>query len=140
MDPWYSRGGYIDPVEVSYAFVVGGISKDERDFPDYQPLRESMGYIRQYAERMDLAKMKPMGDLSTTNYCLANPGEEYLVFFPEGGKGTINLWHVKGELDVEWFIPTLNRIVKGVIPVKGGYFTNLEAPYTGPSVLYLKKK
>ena len=140
MDPWYSSGGYIDPEEVSYAFVTGGISKDERNYPDYQPLRESMGYIRKFANRMDLAKMSPREDLSTTRYCLANPGSEYLVYFPESGKATLDLSDVKGELEVEWFIPSLNRTVKGVRPLKGGYFAIVEPPYSGDAVLYLKKK
>ncbi|HRO45713.1 DUF6298 domain-containing protein [Agriterribacter sp.] len=140
MDPWRPMKGTYDPKEESYIVIAGGITKDDKDYPDNQPLRESMGYIRNYAERMNLPKMIPRSDLSTTTYCLANPGEEYLVFFPQGGKATINLWHVKGEVDIEWFIPAQNRLVKGVVPVAGGYFTNFEAPYTGPAVLYLKKK
>jgi hypothetical protein len=140
MDPWYSSGGYIDPEEVSYAFVTGGISKDERDYPDYQPLRESMGFMLSYASKMELAKMTPRPDLSTTRYCLANPGTEYLVYFPESGKATVDLSAVSGELDVEWFIPSLNRIVKGARPLKGGYFAIVEPPYSGDAVLYLKKK
>ena len=140
MDPWYSSGGEIDPEEVSYAFVTGGISKDERDYPDYPPLRKNMGYIRNYAQKMDLANMVPRGDLSTTGYCLASPGAEYLVYFPEGGKATLNLSEAKGELEVEWFIPSQNRTVKGVSYLKGGYFAVVEPPYSGDAVLYLRKK
>lgn len=140
MDPWYSSGGYIDPVEVSYAFVTGGISKDERDYPDYPPLRASMGYIHSYAKRMDLKNLTPRGDLSTTNYCLANPGQEYLVYFPESNKATLDLSDVKGEVEVEWFIPSVNKVVKGVSPLKGGYFVIVEPPSSSDAVLYLKKK
>jgi hypothetical protein len=139
MDPWYSSGGYIDPVEVSYAFVTGAITTDQRDYPDYDPLRKSMGYILNYANRMDLANMTPREDLSTTRYCLAKPGHEYLIYFPEGGKATVNLSDVAGELEIEWFIPILNRTVKGIRTVKGGYFAVVEPPYSGDVVLYLKK-
>jgi len=140
MDPWYSSGGEIDPDKVSYAFVTGGISKDERNYPDYGPLRQNMGYIRKMSGKVDLAKMVPHGELSTTNYCLANPGVEYIIFFPAGGKATVTLAAVNGEMEVEWFIPILNRTVVGVRTIKGGYFSVFEPPYTGPVVLLLKKK
>ncbi|HET6558201.1 MAG TPA: DUF6298 domain-containing protein [Prolixibacteraceae bacterium] len=140
MDPWYSSGGEIDPDVVSYAFVTGGISKDERNYPDYEPLRQTMGYIRNVSTEVDLVNMVPHSELSTTTYCLANPGNEYIIFFPEGGKATVNLSQVKGEMDLQWFIPNLNKSVKGIKTIKGGYFAVLEPPYTGPAVLILKKK
>ena len=84
--------------------------------------------------------MVPHDELSTTRYCLANPEQEYLIYFPEGGKATINLTSVKGDLDVEWFIPSQNQILPGPKPVKGGYFANFESPYIGDAVLYLKKR
>ena len=38
-----------------------------------------MGDTLRFAERMNLIAMEPRGDLSSTGYALANPGEEYLV-------------------------------------------------------------
>ena len=35
-----------------------------------------------YANRMDLVAMKPHGEIASSGYCLANPGEEYLVYVP----------------------------------------------------------
>ncbi|MFV0267650.1 MAG: DUF6298 domain-containing protein [Draconibacterium sp.] len=140
MDPWYSSGGEIDPDKVSYAFVTGGISKDERNYPDYPLLRKNMGYIQNMSDNVDLAKMAPHDELSTTTYCLANPGYEYIIFFPEGGKATVNLAALQGEVEVEWFIPSQNITVKGVRTVKGGYFAVFEPPYFYDAVLYLKKR
>ena len=37
-----------------------------------------------YAERMDLAAAIPHNELASSGYCLAEPGREYLVYFPEG--------------------------------------------------------
>ena len=45
-------------------------------------IRVAMGDTRKYAERMDLASMAPYGELASTEYCLANPGVEYLVYLP----------------------------------------------------------
>ena len=99
-----------------------------------------MGYIRTIAERMDLLSMSPHNELSTTTYYLANPGQEYLIYFPQGGKAIVNLTAVKGDMELEWFIPVQNLTFKGPNIVKGGYFKVFECPYAGDAVLYLKKK
>lgn len=139
MDSWQPLAGSMDPQKVDFAFT-GDITKNQRYYPDYEPLRKNMGYIRKYASRMDLTNMVPREDLSTTAYCLTKPGFEYLIYFPNGGRATVNLSDVKGELEVEWFIPTQNQTLKGERAVKGGYFATFEAPYIGDAVLYLKKK
>ncbi len=140
MDPWQAMTSKLDPEKANWIFVTGGISKDQPDYPDWAPLRSNMGYILKYAEKMDLATMFPHTELSSTTYCLANPSKEYLVFFPEGGKHTLDISAVEGELEVEWFIPSQNKTMKGVSTVKGGYYAVFEPPFTGEAVLYLKKK
>ncbi len=138
MDPWHPFFKNRDPDITPWSFI-GGINKDQRDYPDWAPLRSNMGYILKYAEKMDLATMFPHSELSSTTYCLANPSKEFLVFFPEGGQHTLDISAVEGELEVEWFIPSQNRTMKGVSTVKGGYYGVFEPPYTGEAVLYLKK-
>lgn len=52
-----------------------------------QNFRDNLGYIRHYAERMNLVAMTPQPDLCSTQYCLANPaadGAEYLIYLPSG--------------------------------------------------------
>jgi hypothetical protein len=62
--------------------------------------RVAMGQTRSWSEKIDLAHMVPdiRSDLSETRYCLANVGEEYLVF-QDGNKGefTVNLTDALGE-------------------------------------------
>ena len=48
----------------------------------HETTRKNMGYSHRYAERMDLAAMTPRVDLSSTGFCLAAPGREYLVYQP----------------------------------------------------------
>jgi len=85
--------------------------------------------------------MKPRADITSTRYCLANPGKEYLVYYPHfTTTATIDLSDVDGELSIEWFIPSLNQLVKAPATIKGGYFVAIEAPTSMDAVLYLKAK
>jgi hypothetical protein len=98
-----------------------------------------MGDTRRYAEKMNLAAMAPRPELSSTRYCLANPGVEYLVYLPEGGNVTLDLCDAPGHFAVEWFLPQVNRTLPGVRPLVGGDYGVTTAPYTGDAVLYLKR-
>ena len=138
MDPW--QGLYLGATEeiAGWSFT-GGISKDQRDYPDWEPIRRAMGDTRRFAERMDLAKMIPHPELASSRYCLANPGQEYLLYLPEGGPVTIDLCGCEGKFTPEWFFPSLGRTLIGARPFSGGDFTATVVPYTGEAVLYLKK-
>jgi hypothetical protein len=41
-----------------------------------------MGQTHKYAKRIDLRKMVPYTELASSQYCLANPGSEYLIYVP----------------------------------------------------------
>ncbi len=137
MDSWHPLAGNYDRKKSPSIFYIGGMTKNDADHPDYEPLRKNLGYIRQLADRIDLAKMTPQDHLSSTKFCLANPGQEYVVFLP-GGTATLDLRKTDAEFTVEWFIPILNRTIKGTETLKGGSFIPLIAPFTGDAVLYLK--
>ena len=138
MDPWWPLYIESDPAVTPWTFV-GGISKDWRDYPDWEPTRRAMGDTRRYAQKMDLAAMTPRPDLASTGYCLANPGLEYLVYLPEGGNVTLNLRDGSGSFAVEWFLPQVNRTLPGAHPLEGGGYVVTAPPYTGDAVLYLRK-
>ncbi|MCK4772260.1 MAG: hypothetical protein KAT18_05015 [Candidatus Latescibacteria bacterium] len=118
MDPYLEadKGGWLDP--------------------EWDPVRRSMGYTRTFAERIDLVKMKPSSHLSSTEYCLANPGEEYLVYLPEGGMATLELSAAAGRLDMEWFNPSTGETI-GAGTVLGGAKREFVAPFDGDAVLYV---
>jgi hypothetical protein len=139
MDPWWSLGGRLDPEKASWMFIGGGISKDTRDYPDWEPVRQNLGYTLRYAEKMNLAAMSPRPKLSSAGYCLAERGAEYLFYFPESGSATINLSGPEVDYSVEWFIPLLNRVVPGPHRLKGGDYRVVTPPFTGDAVLYLRK-
>ena len=107
--------------------------------PRWDPIRKNLGYTRIYANKMDLVSMIPRNDLASTKYCLANPGKEYFVYIPEGGKVTVDLSGVSGELSVEWFSP-LGGEVKSAGNTVGGDSREFAVPFNGDAALYIAAK
>ncbi len=107
--------------------------------PYWDTIREAMGQSRRYADRMNLAATAPHGELASTNYCLADPGHEYLAFLPDGGEVTVDLSAATGDLAVEWLRPVDGTVVQGG-GVAGGGQRTLKSPFFGDAVLYLGKK
>ena len=138
MDTWVPVAGHYDKEKDPSVFYIGGITKNDADHPDYEPLRKSMGQIRALANRLDLVHMTPQDQLCSTRFCLADPGKAYVVYLPEG-TGTLDMRNVDAEFNVEWFFPILNKTIKGTETLKGGTFKPIVAPFTGASVLYLRK-
>jgi hypothetical protein len=98
-----------------------------------------MGQARQFAERINLTEMVPHDALASTQYCLAKPGSEYLVFQPGSrGEFTVNLSDAKGSFKVEWFDVNAAKTVPGKA-VEGGERRIFSTPFPGPAVLYLKR-
>ncbi len=140
MDPWAPLPGEKDVEKTTpWLHDWGGISKDDRDYPEWALLRRHMGYTREFAERVDLVNMAPRGDLVSTGYCLAYPDHEYIVYFPESAEARVDLRGASGEFAVEWFIPLLNQTVEGPRPVHGGDFVRINPPVSLDAVLYLRK-
>lgn len=107
--------------------------------PQWMEARKTMGQTRRLAKCMNLAAMAPRGDLASSQYCLANPGQEYLVYLPDGEQVTVDLSPCKGTLQVEWVHP-VDGTVKPAAPIQGGSKCRLQAPFSGDAVLYLWRK
>ncbi|HEV8343914.1 MAG TPA: DUF6298 domain-containing protein [Candidatus Binatia bacterium] len=99
-------------------------------------VRRAMGDTVAFANRLDLASMTPRPDLASTNYALANPGSEYLVYAPLGSSFTVNLAGRSQDFIVEWFDPTTRATLSGGI-VTGGGTKSFTSPFSN-AVLYLK--
>jgi hypothetical protein len=98
-------------------------------------IRDAMGSTLTYANRMNLVAMTPQPSSSSTQYCLANPGSEYLVYQPRWGSFTVKL--LAGKYDYEWLDAATNRIVEsGTLPVSDGIHS-FRPPFRGDAVLYL---
>jgi hypothetical protein len=141
MDPWEPLPGKEDEAKTTgWIYDEGGITKDDRNYPEYFLLRKNMGYTRSFAERIDLRNMVPHAEFSSTRYCLADPGKEYLIYFPESIVARIDLRNQPGEYSVEWFIPLMNKTVFGPRTIKGGGYVKMQPPVSVDAVLLLKKK
>src|SRR5262249_293240 len=78
----------------------------------WETLRHAMGQTRSYAERMNLAASAPHDELASTKFCLAAPGQEYLVYAPQAGEVTVDLAAVSGNLNAEWLRPSDGSTVR----------------------------
>ena len=88
-------------------------------------LRDSLGEIRRFASRLDLASMTPRPELASSGYVLADTEGDSpeLVVLVDGGPTTIDLTGISGSLRVEWFDPltevtTIGDNVSGGAPVE----------------------
>lgn len=119
-----------------------------RGIPFYNPneteIRNNLGYVLSYANRMNLAAMTPTSNTSlcSTGFCLRNAvatGAEYFVYRPtDSGDITVNLSAVSSSksLNVEWLKPETGAIYSGGF-VKGGGSQSFTSPFIGDAVLYI---
>jgi len=106
--------------------------------PEWEAIRKSLGYTLTLARRVSLKNMLPKGELVSSEYCLADPEKEYLVYVPQGVAVTVDLTVAAGTLSVEWY-NTENGTVQDAIPISGGDLKTFTSPVDSTAVLYLKK-
>lgn len=137
MNPLFMDAWEPIPADMPY-WVRHGVSLNQRYYHAWDPIRRNLGYTRRFALRMNLNACVPRGDLCTSTYCLADPGREYLCFFPSGGYEGVDLRAASGALAAEWFNPATGETAIGG-EIAGGRRHALAAPFPGASVLYLRK-
>jgi hypothetical protein len=99
--------------------------------------RTAMGQARRLSEKVDLAAMVPAGGLSSTGYCLAHPGREYVVFQPGSpGLFSVDLEDASGSCTGEWLNVTTGD-TSDARSVSGGGRRAFSTPFGGPAVLHL---
>ncbi len=104
----------------------------------FEGCRFAMGDTLQYAERMNLLEMEPRGDLTSTRYALANPGEEYLVLQPEEGPFDVTV--EPGTYAAEFYSVFARETSEaGKMEIEAAGKRNVTASMDGPAVLYLKR-
>jgi hypothetical protein len=127
--------------------IVSGVNPPEPSSgtPSYEslePARYAMGDTLRFAERINLARMAPHGDHSSTGYALADPGQEYLVLEPneQGASFTVRL--AAGAYAVEWHNVNRRETAQAdKLVIENSTTIRFSAPFetSGPAVLYLKK-
>lgn len=131
---------FMDVYDGAMPLVEPPIPPNPLSYEPWVSIRRNLGYTLTYANRINLAAMKPHANLASTGYCLANPvstGAEYLVYLPEGDKVTVALSDTKEELTAEWLNPSTGKILTN-INVTGGGNRTFSVPFEGDAVLYIK--
>jgi hypothetical protein len=121
MDPWWpipgrTRAGY-----------SGTDVNNARDYPDWAPLRVALGQTRRMADGVDLLKMAPAPSLASSGFCLAEPGQTYIAYFPDDARGWLDLTGAPGAYAVEWLNTRTGHTAPGD-PLEGGAQRRLLSP------------
>ncbi|RMG37723.1 MAG: hypothetical protein D6725_08470 [Planctomycetota bacterium] len=105
----------------------------------WEPIRRALGHVRRLSQQVDLARMAPRDPLASSGYCLAAPGEEYLVLAPEGKPVTVDLRAARGSLRVRWVDCASGRLAAASANVDGGTHRAFTPPKRSDMVLWLTK-
>ena len=94
------------------------------------------------ASGVGFAAMRPMGRLSSTGLCLAQPGVEYVAYAPKGSAVTLDLGDAKGAtFSVRWYDPGSGSFVIADPPIGGGGRRTFVPPFQGDdAVLHLLRR
>ncbi|MCI0720488.1 MAG: DUF5060 domain-containing protein, partial [Acidobacteria bacterium] len=82
------------------------------------------------------AQGKPFMDAGSL--CLANPGQEYVVYLPLGGRVTLDLSAAQGRFGAKWLDPRTGTCQEQS-PTSGGASRTFTAPDTNDWVLHVRK-
>ena len=103
--------------------------------------RETTGAFARHARRFFVDEAVPFWDMACADglaggdevegpFCLAKPGEVYLVYLPNGGDASLDLTGDEGRYAVRWFNPRAGgpTVGGGVTQVEGGRRVALGGP------------
>jgi hypothetical protein len=109
-------------------------------YESYRPTRLAIADTLAVASKVDLARMQPRGDLSSSGYALAHPGHEYVVLQVADGPITVTL--EAGRYEAAWLSVADRAAASGgeVLAEQPGP-TTLRPPagVATPAVLHLKR-
>ena len=129
--------------------IIGGVTPSDpsaggpMSYAAYEPARYAMGDTRRFAERMNLIQTQPDGDLSSTGYALANPGEEYLVLQPTATADPFTVRLAAGTYTVEWLgVDSRQTMAGDEVSVERDERLDFTAPLAEPepTVLFLRRR
>jgi hypothetical protein len=113
-----------------------GVVLGKRFEPKFEPVRRGMGHALRFSQRMNLNRCRPLPELASTGYCLADPGTEYLVFQPEADK-PVTLKLKQGQYAAEWFDPRKGQtVLKKAVQAAAGQ-TAIPCPVDAEAILYV---
>jgi len=101
-----------DGMERFWRNIFGGLAAARFHRPDSglglgDKAQANLRSMRMLTDKMDIFTCEPHNDLlsdrdSNEAYCIANPGKEYAVYFPDGGEVTLNISSLNKPAKVQW--------------------------------------
>lgn len=130
---WKSVTRGLNPIFMDpYDGVVLGQRFDSK----FEAIRRDMGDALRFSQRMNLTRCKPLPDLANTRYCLANPGQQYLIYQSEAGKA-VTLTLKPGSYAFEWLDLRDRRTITGKAVATAAEQRIFPCPVEGESILYV---
>jgi hypothetical protein len=105
-----------------------------------EPLRASLGYSAILADTIDLNKVIPQPEIVSTDYCLADEDNIYIIYLPDTITVTVNMKETSGTFECTWFDPSTGELSDLVMRQGGGDITFTSPFQTKGNILYLSKK
>ncbi len=131
------RGNHFIRMDGYMDFRMGSPEEPESK---HDPTRRAMGLARGLSEQVDLATMTPQSDLSSTDYCLADPGKAYLVYQPEEEKQRFEVTMEPGRYRVDWIdCQTGQSKQMGNTAIEGAT-APFTPPFAGGAILHLQRQ
>ena len=135
-----------NPILYDLGILSGGVPPDPAEgspsFESLEPARHAMGDTRRLAERINLTRMQPRTDLSSTRFALADPGTEYLILQPSEMADQFTIALIAGRYAVEWHsLASRETVPDAALTVPEDGKINISAPneITGPAVVHLRR-
>jgi len=101
-----------DGMERFWRNIFGGLAAARFHRPDSglglgDKAQANIRSMRMITDKMDIFTCEPHNDLLSDRepneaYCLANPGKEYTVYFPDGGEVMLDTGSLKKPAAVRW--------------------------------------
>lgn len=139
MDPYLAR------IEIDGEARNAPIGVDPREpyfglepDPLWEPLRQAIGDAVRMSGAVDLAALTPHPELTSTSWCLADPGQEYLVFAPDAQEGfTVDA--TASDYVVRWLDAATGVWELGGALSSSGGPTSIAWSGVGDAVLHLRR-
>jgi hypothetical protein len=137
-------GGYF---AAGFAGTQGnGDSFNRSDAPNRYPFvvkdegaAEQLGFLYDFFVSLPFWRMQPFEAVAPeTAVALAEPGQVYVIYLPDGGDVTVDLSDEESPLAVRWLNPRSGETLEGQ-RIDGGSKRTFRAPFDGDAVLQIER-
>jgi hypothetical protein len=138
-------GGLVEGMHKLWRSILGGCASARFHRPGRQHgyygaglnelARTHIRSLRMLTDAMNVFVCEPRNDLLSDRlpneaYCLAEPGKQYAVYFPDGGRVKLDVSAAKGSLQVRW-LDIARSVWQESQQIQGGATLELKSPANG---------